>query len=232
MELNLTIPIWISDQIQIPNSKKRKKILSVQCVVSLCNKLYPQHNTSVHSSLPVFPNNTFFFFFFFSLFSDFDHHPFMYAAEVFRVFAVRGGNASPAVAPTTNCLKIAAFSTPTFRNSVNARWAKALTLCRCSVDSKSSVGDEVFSVTQSNKSDVDYLGESTKGDLNVKLEHLEAFGKTWNFFFLQNSRFFTSKVSISSFYCILGCVFFIDQVVFLNVNVSLYHRIGHWTIYI
>uniref|UniRef100_A0A0R0FJ88 5'-nucleotidase n=1 Tax=Glycine max TaxID=3847 RepID=A0A0R0FJ88_SOYBN len=100
----------------------------------------------------------------------------MYAAEVFRVFAVRGGNASPAVAPTTNCLKIAAFSTPTFRNSVNARWAKALTLCRCSVDSKSSVGDEVFSVTQSNKSDVDYLGESTKGDLNVKLEHLEAFG--------------------------------------------------------
>ncbi|KAH1201010.1 Cytosolic purine 5'-nucleotidase [Glycine max] len=100
----------------------------------------------------------------------------MYAAEVFRVFAVRSGNASPAVAPTTNCLKIAAFSTPTFRNSVNARWAKALTLCRCSVDSKSSVGDEVFSVTQSNKSDVDYLGESTKGDLNVKLEHLEAFG--------------------------------------------------------
>ncbi|KHN45004.1 Cytosolic purine 5'-nucleotidase [Glycine soja] len=71
----------------------------------------------------------------------------MYTAEVFRVFAVRGGNASPA----------------------------ALTLCRCSVDSK-SVGDEVFSVTQSNKSDVDYLGESTKGDLNVKLEHLEAFG--------------------------------------------------------
>lgn len=101
----------------------------------------------------------------------------MYAAEVFRVFAVRGGDASPAVAPatTTNCLKIVAFNTPTFRNGLNARWAKALTLCRCSVDSK-SVGDEVFSVTQSNKSDVDYLGESTKGDLNVKLEHLEAFG--------------------------------------------------------
>ncbi|XP_042439485.1 cytosolic purine 5'-nucleotidase-like [Zingiber officinale] len=37
------------------------------------------------------------------------------------------------------------------------------------------VQGEVFSVT-STKSDVDYLGESTKGDLNVNREHLEAFG--------------------------------------------------------
>ncbi|TKY54329.1 Cytosolic purine 5'-nucleotidase [Spatholobus suberectus] len=97
----------------------------------------------------------------------------MYAAEIFGVFAVRGGDASPAVAGTFNkCFKIATF---TSRNGVNMRWAKALTLCRCTVDSK-SVGGDVFSVTPSNKSDVDYLGESTKGDLNVKLEHLEAFG--------------------------------------------------------
>ncbi|RDX82036.1 Cytosolic purine 5'-nucleotidase, partial [Mucuna pruriens] len=100
----------------------------------------------------------------------------MYAAEVFGVFAVRGGEASPAVSTTTNkCFKVAAFATPTSHKGVNTRWAKALTLCRCIVDSK-SVGDDFFSVTQSSKSDVDYLGESTKGDLNVKLEHLEAFG--------------------------------------------------------
>ncbi|KAK7388082.1 hypothetical protein VNO78_22887 [Psophocarpus tetragonolobus] len=103
----------------------------------------------------------------------------MYAAEVFGVFAVRGRDSSPVIAPTSitnnKCFKIAAFTTPTFRNGVNFRWAKPLTPCRCTVDSK-SVGDDVFSVTPSNKSDVDYLGESTKGDLNVKMEHLEAFG--------------------------------------------------------
>ncbi|KAK7363398.1 hypothetical protein VNO77_05540 [Canavalia gladiata] len=102
----------------------------------------------------------------------------MYTAEIFGVFAVHGGDASLAVAapaPTIRCLKNAAFTTPTSHNAVSMKWAKALTLCRCTVDSK-SVGDEVFSVTPPNKSDVDYLGQSTKGDLNVKLEHLEAFG--------------------------------------------------------
>lgn len=47
--------------------------------------------------------------------------------------------------------------------------------CRA-LDAKAVEG-EVFSVTSSSKSDVDYLGESTKGDLNVKQEHLEAFGE-------------------------------------------------------
>ncbi|KAL3727894.1 hypothetical protein ACJRO7_032612 [Eucalyptus globulus] len=37
-------------------------------------------------------------------------------------------------------------------------------------------GGEVFYATPSSKSDVDYLGMSTKGDLNVKMEHFEAFG--------------------------------------------------------
>ncbi|KAI4338597.1 hypothetical protein MLD38_023635 [Melastoma candidum] len=41
---------------------------------------------------------------------------------------------------------------------------------------KAVVGDEVFSVTSRSNRDVDYLGQSTKGDLNVKMEHLEAFG--------------------------------------------------------
>ncbi|KAK1292658.1 hypothetical protein QJS10_CPB17g00869 [Acorus calamus] len=46
----------------------------------------------------------------------------------------------------------------------------------CRAVDAGSVGGEVFSVTSSSRSDVDYLGESTKGDLNVKQEHLDAFG--------------------------------------------------------
>ncbi|KAI8003264.1 Cytosolic purine 5'-nucleotidase [Camellia lanceoleosa] len=38
-------------------------------------------------------------------------------------------------------------------------------ICRCSV-----AGGDVFSVTSSSKSDVDYLGQSTKGDLNLNFE--------------------------------------------------------------
>ncbi|XXG84710.1 hypothetical protein AAC387_Pa10g2170 [Persea americana] len=48
-------------------------------------------------------------------------------------------------------------------------------VCCCSVDEKAA-GGGVFSETSSSKSDVDYLGESTKGNLNVKQEHLDAFG--------------------------------------------------------
>ncbi|XP_020593552.1 cytosolic purine 5'-nucleotidase isoform X2 [Phalaenopsis equestris] len=39
-----------------------------------------------------------------------------------------------------------------------------------------SLSQQVFSETSSSKSDVDYLGQSTKGDLNIRQEHLEAFG--------------------------------------------------------
>ncbi|XP_020103387.1 5'-nucleotidase domain-containing protein 4 isoform X1 [Ananas comosus] len=49
-------------------------------------------------------------------------------------------------------------------------------LCCGALDSKKAAEGDVFSVTSSSKSVVDYLGESTKGDLNVKEEHLEAFG--------------------------------------------------------
>lgn len=39
-----------------------------------------------------------------------------------------------------------------------------------------TVGDDVFSVTTSSKYKVDYLGQSTKGDLNLKLDFLQSFG--------------------------------------------------------
>lgn len=39
-----------------------------------------------------------------------------------------------------------------------------------------TVGDDVFSVTTSSKYEVDYLGQSTKGDLNLKLDPLQSFG--------------------------------------------------------
>jgi len=115
----------------------------------------------------------------FPLFPHFNLYKFMYATNLFRLFAVvHGGDATQALAPSTpnnnKCFKIAAFTRPTSHNGVNLKSGKALRPCRCSADSNS----DVFSVTSSNKSDVDYLGESTKGDLNVKSEHLEAFGNT------------------------------------------------------
>ncbi|XP_017409451.1 uncharacterized protein LOC108322011 isoform X2 [Vigna angularis] len=100
----------------------------------------------------------------------------MYATELFGVFVVHGVDASPAVASTTlinnKYFKITAFTKPTSHNGVNLRSEKALKPYRCRADANS----DFFSVTSSNKSDVDYLGQSTKGDLNVKSEHLEAFG--------------------------------------------------------
>lgn len=42
-------------------------------------------------------------------------------------------------------------------------------ICRCtnSVPAAGGGGGELFTVTSSTQSDVDYLGESTKGDLNL-----------------------------------------------------------------
>ncbi|KAH9766599.1 HAD-superfamily hydrolase subfamily IG 5'-nucleotidase [Citrus sinensis] len=56
---------------------------------------------------------------------------------------------------------------------------------RCSSSSSSvdahaaankNVGDDVFSVTSSSEYDVDYLGESTKGDFNLNFDRLQPFG--------------------------------------------------------
>lgn len=71
--------------------------------------------------------------------------------------------------PATLQIKSSSFAKPSWQN-VYTFAKKAQMGCRC------SVRDEVFSVTSSSKSEVDYLGESTKGDLNLNLEHLEAFG--------------------------------------------------------
>ncbi|KAF6167194.1 hypothetical protein GIB67_029832 [Kingdonia uniflora] len=61
-----------------------------------------------------------------------------------------------------------------FSGSSSRRSPPPLGICCCSVDSKTiGVGGEAFSVTSSSKSDVDYLGESTKGDLVVTKEHLQ-----------------------------------------------------------
>lgn len=59
------------------------------------------------------------------------------------------------------------------------------------------VGDDVFSVTSTSKYDVDYLGESTKGDLNLKIDHLEAFGM--NFVRLYCLKFLPLLVVIACF---------------------------------
>ncbi|KAK9179073.1 hypothetical protein WN943_028270 [Citrus x changshan-huyou] len=39
-----------------------------------------------------------------------------------------------------------------------------------------NVGDDVFSVTSSSEYDIDYLGESTKGDFNLNFDRLQPFG--------------------------------------------------------
>lgn len=58
-----------------------------------------------------------------------------------------------------------------FQDSISVRRRGAL--CRASLDT-AEVGGGPFTLTSSSKSDVDYLGESTKGDLNVKQERLNA----------------------------------------------------------
>ncbi|KAL0538085.1 hypothetical protein IC582_027080 [Cucumis melo] len=66
---------------------------------------------------------------------------------------------------------------PVNKRHLTSRRSQKMTLCLCAMDSKSvGVGGDVFSVTSSAKSGVDYLGQSTKGDMNVKFEHLDAFG--------------------------------------------------------
>lgn len=57
---------------------------------------------------------------------------------------------------------------------------RSLRMIKCSAagadGGRVTVGDDVFSVTTSSKYEVDYLGQSTKGDLNLKLDPLQSFG--------------------------------------------------------
>ncbi|KAJ6989294.1 hypothetical protein NC653_022005 [Populus alba x Populus x berolinensis] len=72
-----------------------------------------------------------------------------------------------AAAATTNSL-LFVRPRPMFAN--NIKRSQMMMACCC------SVGEQVFSVTPSNNYEVDYLGQSTKGDLNLNLDHLDAVG--------------------------------------------------------
>ncbi|KAK7328570.1 hypothetical protein VNO77_22682 [Canavalia gladiata] len=92
----------------------------------------------------------------------------MFGAKLFASFSVHF-NVSQ-----SNCFRNGLASRNAFFNVEPAR--NASTLCLCSIDPNQVNDGGVFSVTPSNNCDVDYLGESTKGNLNVKVEHLDAFG--------------------------------------------------------
>ncbi|KAL8161812.1 hypothetical protein V2J09_013301 [Rumex salicifolius] len=67
-----------------------------------------------------------------------------------------------------------------FCNLIKSRlsWPSS-SVCSCSQNGTpaSPAGDQAFSVTPANRSDVDYLGQSTKGDLNVNFDYIdEVFG--------------------------------------------------------
>ena len=113
----------------------------------------------------------------------------MYGADAFAAkFSVFREPYPALMASSNNCLRRPYLLTPPMSlnllmASFNVRTPTNTIICATSsssstaVDDKSlPVGDDVFSVTSSSKYEVDYLGESTKGDLNVKLEHLEALG--------------------------------------------------------
>ncbi|KAJ6897773.1 5'-nucleotidase domain-containing protein 4-like isoform X1 [Populus alba x Populus x berolinensis] len=60
------------------------------------------------------------------------------------------------------------FVRPMFANTTKR--ARMMVVCRC------SVGDQIFSVTPSTNYEFDYLGQSTKGYLNLNFDHLDTFG--------------------------------------------------------
>ncbi|KAG6726166.1 hypothetical protein I3842_02G067600 [Carya illinoinensis] len=101
----------------------------------------------------------------------------MYAAEVLGKFCVYSETPLSVSMASTHFLRnpIPTSHVCTLMISARAPMQPMMMGCRCSMDSK-HVGGDLFSVTSSSKSDVDYLGQSTKGDLNLKSEHLQSFG--------------------------------------------------------
>lgn len=73
---------------------------------------------------------------------------------------------------------MAALPARPFFPCINTSRPPMMMVCRSSLDSKSpaTVGEQVFSVTSSTKSEFDYLGQSTKGDLNLNFDHLDSIG--------------------------------------------------------
>ncbi|GAB4859005.1 hypothetical protein Ancab_010476 [Ancistrocladus abbreviatus] len=81
-----------------------------------------------------------------------------------------------AIAATTTTAIAAYFNTPlrsVFCDTGISNTTRRSMLCRCTVDEKAA---QAFCLTSSNKCDVDYLGQSTKGDLNVNFDYLRVFG--------------------------------------------------------
>ncbi|KAG6664097.1 cytosolic purine 5'-nucleotidase-like [Carya illinoinensis] len=101
----------------------------------------------------------------------------MYAAEVLGKFCVYSETPLSVSMASTHFLRnpIPTSHVCTLMISARSPMQPMMMGCRCSMDSK-HVGGDLFSVTSSSKSDVDYLGQSTKGDLNLKSEHLQSFG--------------------------------------------------------
>ncbi|KAF9673225.1 hypothetical protein SADUNF_Sadunf10G0002200 [Salix dunnii] len=62
------------------------------------------------------------------------------------------------------------FIRPMFANTAERTRRMMMVVRRC------SVGEQIFSVTPSTNYEFDYLGQSTKGDLNLNFDHLDAFG--------------------------------------------------------
>ncbi|GMH28623.1 hypothetical protein Nepgr_030466 [Nepenthes gracilis] len=65
---------------------------------------------------------------------------------------------------------------PMFSNINRSESTRPLMLCRCTVNEKAAAVGQAFSLTSSNKCDVDYFLQSTKGDLNVNFDFLQPFG--------------------------------------------------------
>ncbi|KAK4797913.1 hypothetical protein SAY86_030239 [Trapa natans] len=101
------------------------------------------------------------------------------AAEILDKFSAQW-DTLPSMATAHFMMSHGAFIRPNFAQNprMGSRKAPSFRLCINSSSSNGSVSEksEVFSLTSSSKCDVDYLGESTKGDLNVKKEHLDALG--------------------------------------------------------
>ncbi|KAK3189455.1 hypothetical protein Dsin_029016 [Dipteronia sinensis] len=99
------------------------------------------------------------------------------SAETMAKLSVYPKSLAASMVNTTNCFRNPVVNIDSFTTRIPMTSIK----CRCSGTSSSAdvakhFGDDLFSVTSSSKHEVDYLGESTKGDLNLKLDPLEAFG--------------------------------------------------------
>ncbi|KAM2541703.1 hypothetical protein TB2_021237 [Malus domestica] len=100
----------------------------------------------------------------------------MYAFEALGKFSVF--RETPVSMAASSSLRTPFRIRPMSQNFISSKNLRRNRGMKCNCSSSGSGVDEksAFSVTSSSKYEVDYLGEKTKGDLNVKMEHLQAFG--------------------------------------------------------